>query len=46
MTPALVLYGLACYQYRIVMMASLAIGAVLAMQGVGVALVAWVPMPR
>lgn len=41
MTPALVLYGLACYQYRIVIMASLAIGAVLAMQGVGVALVAW-----
>lgn len=41
MTPTLVLYGLACYQYRIVMMASLAIGAILAMQGVGVALVAW-----
>ncbi len=41
MSVALVIYGLACYQYRIVMMVSLAIGTILAMQGVGVALVAW-----
>ena len=41
MTPILVIYGLACYQYRIVMMLSLAIGTVLAMQGVGVVIVAW-----
>lgn len=41
MTPALVLYGLACYQYRMVMIVSLAIGTILAMQGVGVAIVAW-----
>lgn len=41
MSVPLVLYGLACYQYRIVMMLSLAVGTILAMQGVGVALVAW-----
>ncbi len=41
MTFGLVMYGLACYQYRIVMMLSLAIGTVLALQGLGVALVAW-----
>ena len=41
MSIPLVLYGLACYQYRIVMMVSLAVGTILAMQGVGVALVAW-----
>lgn len=41
MSIPLVLYGLACYQYRIVMMLSLAVGTILAMQGVGVALVAW-----
>ncbi len=41
MTVLLVSYGLACYQYRIVMMVSLAIGTVLALQGIGVVLVAW-----
>ena len=41
MSIPLVLYGLACYQYRIVMMLSLAVATILAMQGVGVALVAW-----
>ncbi len=41
MSVGLVLYGLACYQYRIVMMVSLAVGTILALQGVGMALVAW-----
>lgn len=41
MSVPLVLYGLACYQYRIVMMLSLAVGTILTLQGVGVALVAW-----
>ena len=37
----LVVYGLACYQYRIVMMLSLAVGTILSLQGVGIVLVAW-----
>jgi len=37
----LVVYGLACYQYRWTMMLSLAIGTILALEGVGVVLVAW-----
>lgn len=41
MTVTLVLYGLACYQYRLVMMVSLAIGTLLALQGIGLALVLW-----
>ncbi len=41
MTVPLVVYGLACYQYRVVMMVSLAIGTILAMQGIGFVLVGW-----
>ncbi len=40
-TIGLVLYGLACYQYRFVMMLSLALGTILVLQGVGVGLVVW-----
>ncbi len=39
--PAVVLYGLGCYQYRIAMLLSLAIWAVLVWQGFGIAMVAW-----
>jgi putative peptide zinc metalloprotease protein len=41
LNPALVLYGLGCYQYRIAMLLSLAIWAVLVWQGFGIAMVAW-----
>ncbi len=39
--PGFLLYGLGSLQYRVVMLASLAIWALLVWQGIGVALVAW-----
>ncbi|MCA9132307.1 MAG: HlyD family efflux transporter periplasmic adaptor subunit [Planctomycetales bacterium] len=41
MSFGLVTYGLACYQYRLVMMLTIAVGTILAFQGLGLALVAW-----
>jgi len=41
LNPAFVLYGLGCYQYRIAMLLSLAIWAVLVWQGFGIAMVVW-----
>lgn len=41
MPLGLVAYGLACLQYRVMMMLTLAIGTILAFQGVGILLVAW-----
>jgi putative peptide zinc metalloprotease protein len=40
-SAGLVVYGLACYQYRLTMMLSLVVGTILAFQGVGLVLVAW-----
>ncbi|MEZ6136965.1 MAG: HlyD family efflux transporter periplasmic adaptor subunit [Pirellulaceae bacterium] len=39
--PAYVLYGLACYQYRVMMLVTLAAWTILVWQGVGLAIVAW-----
>jgi putative peptide zinc metalloprotease protein len=36
-----VLYGLACYQYRIAMLLTLAVWSILVWQGIGIAMVVW-----
>lgn len=41
MRPKLVLYGLACFQYRVIMLVTLAAWAILVWQGLGIILVVW-----
>lgn len=41
MRPRLVLYGLACFQYRVIMLVTLAAWAILVWQGLGIILVVW-----